>query len=183
MRAFAAGDCDILVSTTVVEVGCDVPNASVMIVEHAERFGLSQLHQLRGRVGRGPPVVLLPAVPVAAVREARERLRAMTDTTDGFEIAERDLLLRGPGDFFGTRQAGIPTFRSIDLLRDRDLLDLARREAAAWLDAARPAPSAITRCFRRGKQVQLIDVGDWVIWSWVMDPIPNYQYGYPITRF
>ena len=144
MKAFAAGELDILVSTTVVEVGVDVPNASVMIVEHAERFGLSQLHQLRGRVGRDRHqsyCCLLYQAPLSD--EARERLRAMTETTDGFEIAERDLLLRGPGDFFGTRQAGIPTFRLIDLVRDRDLLDLAQREAAAWLDSARPTPSAI----------------------------------------
>jgi ATP-dependent DNA helicase RecG len=161
MRAFAAGDLDILVSTTVVEVGVDVPNASVMIVEHAERFGLSQLHQLRGRVGRDQRqsyCCLLYQAPLSD--EARERLRAITDTTDGFEIAERDLLLRGPGDFFGTRQAGIPTFRSIDLLRDRDLLDLARLEAAAWLDSARPAPSAITEMLQAWEtRFKLIEVG------------------------
>jgi ATP-dependent DNA helicase RecG len=161
MRAFAAGELDILVSTTVIEVGVDVPNASVMIVEHAERFGLSQLHQLRGRVGRDrcqSYCCLLYQAPLSD--EARERLRAITETTDGFEIAERDLLLRGPGDFFGTRQAGIPTFRSIDLLRDRDLLDLARREAAAWLDAARPAPSAITQMLQTWEtRFRLIDIG------------------------
>ena len=112
MKAFAAGEIHVLVSTTVIEVGVDVPNASVMIVEHAERFGLSQLHQLRGRVGRDRHqsyCCLLYQSPLSD--EARERLRAMTETTDGFEIAERDLLLRGPGDFFGTRQAGMPTFR------------------------------------------------------------------------
>ena len=161
MRAFAAGELDILVSTTVVEVGVDVPNASVMLVEHAERFGLSQLHQLRGRVGRDQRqsyCCLLYQAPLSD--EARERLRAITETTDGFEIAERDLLLRGPGDFFGTRQAGIPTFRSIDLLRDRDLLDLARREAAAWLDSARPTPSAITDMLQTWEtRFRLIDIG------------------------
>ena len=128
MKAFAAGELQMLVSTTVVEVGVDVPNASVMIVEHAERFGLSQLHQLRGRVGRDRHqsyCFLLYQSPLS--EEARERLKAMTDTTDGFEIAERDLRLRGPGDFFGTRQAGLPTFRLIDLVRDQDLLD--RRNA------------------------------------------------------
>ncbi len=132
MKAFAAGELQMLVSTTVVEVGVDVPNASVMIVEHAERFGLSQLHQLRGRVGRGSHqsyCFLLYQSPLS--EEARERLKAMTETTDGFEIAERDLRLRGPGDFFGTRQAGVPTFRLIDLVRDRELLDLAQREAGA----------------------------------------------------
>src|SRR5207249_783728 len=129
MKAFAAGDLHVLVSTTVVEVGVDVSNASVMIVEHAERFGLSQLHQLRGRVGRDRHqsyCFLLYQSPLSD--EARERLRALTETTDGFEIAERDLRLRGPGDFFGTRQAGVPTFRMVDLIRDREILDAAQRE-------------------------------------------------------
>ncbi len=140
MGAFARGEFHVLVSTTVVEVGVDVANASVMVVEHAERFGLSQLHQLRGRVGRGrAPVVLRAAVPVAAQRQGRERLKALTDTTDGFEIAERDLALRGPGDFFGTRQSGMPTLRVGDLLRDHQLMEEARREAVAALDGARQA--------------------------------------------
>jgi ATP-dependent DNA helicase RecG len=102
----------VLVSTSVVEVGIDVPNATVMIVEHAERFGLSQLHQLRGRVGRAGHqsyCCLMYQYPLS--EDARGRLKAMTETTNGFEIAERDLRLRGPGDFFGTRQAGVPTFR------------------------------------------------------------------------
>ena len=139
MKAFAAGELQILVSTTVVEVGIDVANATVMLVEHAERFGLSQLHQLRGRVGRGAAqsfCFLLYQSPLSD--EARERLKAMTDTTDGFEIAERDLRLRGPGDFFGTRQAGMPTFRLIDLVRDRELLEAAGREAARWFESATP---------------------------------------------
>jgi ATP-dependent DNA helicase RecG len=143
MKAFAAGELQILVSTTVVEVGMDVPHASVMIVEHAERFGLSQLHQLRGRVGRDRHqsyCFLIYQSPLSD--DARERLRAMTETTDGFEIAERDLRLRGPGDFFGTRQAGVPTFRMIDLSRDREVLELAQREATRWMDEARP-PSAV----------------------------------------
>jgi ATP-dependent DNA helicase RecG len=144
MRAFAAGELQLLVSTTVVEVGVDVANASVMVVEHAERFGLSQLHQLRGRVGRDRHqsyCFLLYQSPLSD--EARERLRAMTETTDGFVIAERDLMLRGAGDFFGTRQAGLPTFRLIDLVRDRDLLELARHEAAQWLASAAPTPDGI----------------------------------------
>jgi ATP-dependent DNA helicase RecG len=143
MKAFAAGELQILVSTTVVEVGMDVPNASVMVVEHAERFGLSQLHQLRGRVGRDRHqsyCFLIYQSPLSD--DARERLRAMTDTTDGFEIAEHDLRLRGPGDFFGTRQAGVPTFRMIDLSRDREVLELAQHEASRWMDEARP-PSAV----------------------------------------
>src|SRR5256885_6684246 len=142
MKAFAAGDLQILVSTTVVEVGVDVPNASVMLIEHAERFGLSQLHQLRGRVGRDKYqsyCFLLYQYPLSD--EARERLRAMTETTDGFVIAERDLALRGPGDFFGTRQAGLPTFRSIDLVRDREILDRAKGAAAAWVWAPGPMPT------------------------------------------
>jgi ATP-dependent DNA helicase RecG len=137
MRSFAAGELQILVSTTVVEVGVDVPNAAVMLIEHAERFGLSQLHQLRGRVGRDRHqsfCFLLYQSPLSD--DARERLGAMTETTDGFEIAERDLRLRGPGDFFGTRQAGMPTFRTIDLVRDRELLDAAQREAARWFASA-----------------------------------------------
>ena len=135
MGAFAHGDLHILVSTTVVEVGVDVPNAAVMIVEHAERFGLSQLHQLRGRVGRGPHqsyCVLLYQSPLN--EQGRARLKALTETTDGFEIAERDLQLRGPGDFFGTRQSGLPTLRVGDLLRDHQLMEDARREAVAALD-------------------------------------------------
>jgi ATP-dependent DNA helicase RecG len=139
MKAFAAGEIDILVATTVVEVGLDVPNATIMVVEHAERFGLSQIHQLRGRVGRSSHqsyCCLIYQSPLS--EEARERLTALAETTDGFEIAERDLALRGPGDFFGTRQAGLPTFRTIDLRRDRALLDLAHTEARAWIDATRP---------------------------------------------
>ena len=135
MRAFAAGDIHILVSTTVIEVGIDVPNATVMVIEHAERFGLSQLHQLRGRVGRGAHqshCVLLYQYPIS--KQGKARLQALADTTNGFEIAERDLELRGPGDFFGTRQSGLPTLRTGDLLRDHSLMELARDEASAFLD-------------------------------------------------
>jgi ATP-dependent DNA helicase RecG len=135
MGAFARGELHVLVTTTVIEVGVDVANAAVMIVEHAERFGLSQLHQLRGRVGRGPHqsyCVLLYQSPLN--EQGRARLKALTETTDGFEIAERDLQLRGPGDFFGTRQSGVPTLRVGDLLRDHQLMEDARREAVAALD-------------------------------------------------
>ena len=135
MAAFARGDVNLLVSTTVVEVGVDVANASVMLVEHAERFGLSQLHQLRGRVGRGPHssyCILLYQSPLTD--QGRDRLKALTETTDGFVIAERDLEQRGPGDFFGTRQSGMPTLRVGDLLRDHQLMEEARREAIAALD-------------------------------------------------
>jgi ATP-dependent DNA helicase RecG len=135
MSAFVRHEFDILVSTTVIEVGIDVPNATVMLIEHAERFGLSQLHQLRGRVGRGAHksyCILLFQYPLTD--QGRERLQAVTSTTDGFEIAERDLQLRGPGDFFGTRQSGLPTLRVGDLVRDHLLMEEARREAVAALD-------------------------------------------------
>jgi len=130
MRRFKAGEIQILVSTTVIEVGIDVPNASVMLVEHAERFGLSQLHQLRGRVGRGEwksYCILLTSGRLG--EEAQRRIDAMTATNDGFRIAEADLELRGPGEFFGTRQSGLPEFRAAELLRDTGLLEEARREA------------------------------------------------------
>jgi ATP-dependent DNA helicase RecG len=135
MFAFAKGQIHLLVSTTVVEVGVDVPNASIMVVEHAERFGLSQLHQLRGRVGRGPwesHCILLYQAPWTD--DARERLKAMASTNDGFVIAERDLELRGPGDFFGTRQSGLPKLRTGDLVRDRDIMEDAHREARHLVD-------------------------------------------------
>ena len=148
MQAFARGEFHILVSTTVVEVGVDVANASVMLVEHAERFGLSQLHQLRGRVGRGPHqsfCILLYQYPLTD--QGRERLKALTDTTDGFVIAERDLELRGPGDFFGTRQSGLPTLRVGDLVRDHQVMEEARREASAALDD--PAQQDVLAAFVR----------------------------------
>jgi ATP-dependent DNA helicase RecG len=130
MRRFKAGEIHVLVSTTVIEVGIDVPNASVMLIEHAERFGLSQLHQLRGRVGRGPwksYCILLTSGRLG--EEAERRVQAMVETNDGFRIAEVDLQIRGPGEFFGTRQSGLPEFRVADLLRDAALLEDARREA------------------------------------------------------
>jgi ATP-dependent DNA helicase RecG len=146
MRAFAAGEIHILVSTTVIEVGIDVPNASVMVIEHAERFGLSQLHQLRGRVGRGAHqshCVLLYQYPIS--KQGKARLQALADTTNGFEIAERDLELRGPGDFFGTRQSGLPTLRTGDLLRDHSLMERARDEAARFLDGQALTPPLVER--------------------------------------
>ncbi len=130
MASFQRGAIDVLVSTTVIEVGVDVANATVMVVEHAERFGLSQLHQLRGRIGRGAAqsyCVLMTGGKVSP--EAQERLDAMVRTQNGFEIAELDLRLRGPGEFFGTKQAGMPNFRVANLLRDRDVLELARKQA------------------------------------------------------
>jgi ATP-dependent DNA helicase RecG len=132
MRRFQKGELQILVATTVIEVGVDVPNATVMVVEHAERFGLAQLHQLRGRIGRGAAKSYCILMSGGKVTEEGEcRLDAMVRTNDGFQIAELDLELRGPGEFFGTRQAGMPSFRIANLIRDRQLLELAKREAAA----------------------------------------------------
>jgi len=134
MKLFQKGEISILVATTVIEVGVDVPNAAVMVIEHAERFGLAQLHQLRGRIGRGAAksyCVLMTGGKVS--EEGERRLDAMVRTNDGFEIAELDLELRGPGEFFGTRQAGLPSFQVASLIRDRDLLELAKKEAAAVL--------------------------------------------------
>jgi ATP-dependent DNA helicase RecG len=132
MRMFQKGELQILVATTVIEVGVDVPNATVMVIEHAERFGLAQLHQLRGRIGRGAAKSFCILMTGGKVTEEGERrLDAMVRTNDGFQIAELDLELRGPGEFFGTRQAGMPSFRVANLIRDRQLLELAKREAAA----------------------------------------------------
>ena len=131
MAAFAAGETDILVSTTVVEVGVDVPNATLMVVENAERFGLSQLHQLRGRVGRGKAKSYCVLVSDTPTEESRERLRVLTRTNNGFEIAQADLELRGPGDFFGSRQHGLPEMHVKDLLGSMDMLHEAQSAAEA----------------------------------------------------
>lgn len=134
MASFLSGDTHILVSTTVIEVGVDVPNATVMVIEHPARFGLAQLHQLRGRVGRGAhSSTCILMGPRMFAEEARERLNAFVRTTDGFRIAEEDLRLRGPGEFFGTRQSGLPDLRAANLLRDADLLEKARAEAFALI--------------------------------------------------
>ncbi len=129
MEHFKRGDLKILVSTTVIEVGVDVPNATVMVIEQAERFGLAQLHQLRGRVGRGAEQSYCILVTEKLGQAARERIRALRDSTDGFYIAEMDLKLRGPGEFFGTRQSGLPSLRVANILRDQEVLEIARREA------------------------------------------------------
>ena len=134
MRRFTAGEVDVLVATTVIEVGVDVPNATVMVVENAERFGLTQLHQLRGRVGRGAQessCVLLYRAPLSEM--ARARLATIRDTNDGFEIARRDLELRGPGELLGTRQTGLAELRVADLIRDADLLPQVRETAEQLL--------------------------------------------------
>jgi ATP-dependent DNA helicase RecG len=135
MRSFSAGKVDVLVSTTVIEVGVDVANATVMLIEHAERFGLAQLHQLRGRVGRGSHRSLCVLKTPARLSDvARERIKAMVSTTDGFRLAEIDLRLRGPGEVAGTRQSGIPEFRVANLMEDSALLALAQREARSWVE-------------------------------------------------
>lgn len=146
MREFQKSEIDVMVSTTVIEVGVDVPNATVMVIEHAERFGLSQLHQLRGRIGRGAAksyCILMTGGKISP--EGEERLKTMVRTQDGFEIAERDLELRGPGEFFGTRQAGMPGFRVANLLRDRKLLDVARLEANRIVEKKDPEITAQDR--------------------------------------
>jgi ATP-dependent DNA helicase RecG len=135
MKAFAAGEIHILVSTTVIEVGVDVPNATLMLIEHAERFGLAQLHQLRGRVGRGAHQSLcILRTPNRLNEVAQQRIQAMVATTDGFRLAEVDLQLRGPGEMAGTKQSGMPEFRTANLLLDSDLLSLAKDEAQRWVD-------------------------------------------------
>ena len=135
MRRFKAGEIDLLVATTVIEVGVDVPNATVMLVEHAERFGLSQLHQLRGRVGRSDQqsyCVLMASYKRS--QEAKQRLEAMARTNDGFEISETDLQIRGAGDFFGTRQSGMPDLKIADLTEDDEILTEAREAAFALVE-------------------------------------------------
>jgi len=139
MARFKRNEIDVLVSTTVIEVGVDVPNATIMVIEHAERFGLAQMHQLRGRVGRGAAksyCILLTGATISP--EAELRLDAMVRTQNGFELAEVDLQQRGPGEFFGTKQAGLPEFRVANLARDRDLLELAKLEAARFVESPDP---------------------------------------------
>ena len=174
MAAFKAGEIPILVATTVIEVGVDVPNATVMLVEHAERFGLAQLHQLRGRVGRGTQqsFCLLLASGVrgkgvgdkrdSGVSEARQRLEALVNSTDGFVIAEEDLRIRGPGEFFGVRQWGVPEFRAANLIRDAAMLEQARQEAFALVKAdphlAQPSHQPLRAAMLRRWQTKL-DLG------------------------
>jgi ATP-dependent DNA helicase RecG len=133
MDRFKRGEIQLLVSTTVIEVGVDVPNANVMVVEQAERFGLAQLHQLRGRVGRGAAQSYCILVTGAMSEAGRERIRTLVESNDGFYIAEMDMKLRGPGEFFGTRQSGLPSLRIANLLRDHDVLEIARSEAQAFI--------------------------------------------------
>jgi ATP-dependent DNA helicase RecG len=164
MEEFRGNEIQILVATTVIEVGVDVPNATIMVVEHADRFGLAQLHQLRGRIGRGKDKsYCILVAPKNITGEGRERIEAMVATSNGFEIAERDLKQRGPGEFFGTRQSGDAAFSVAQPLRDHELLELARKEA--MLLAENPARAtevirqleAVSPSWR--KRYQLASVG------------------------
>jgi ATP-dependent DNA helicase RecG len=136
MARFQRNEIHVMVSTTVIEVGVDVPNATVMVIEQAERFGLAQLHQLRGRVGRGAHQSYCVLITGKMNPDSQERIQTLVKTNDGFVIAEADLTLRGPGEFFGTRQSGLPAFRVANLVRDRDVLEVARSEAEQFV--ARP---------------------------------------------
>ena len=148
MADFSSGGIQVLVATTVIEVGVDVPNATVMVVEHAERFGLAQLHQLRGRVGRGAhPSTCVLLCHGRLSDDARARVEVMVSTEDGFAIAERDLEIRGPGDFFGTRQWGLPGLRASNLVRDRDLLEQARVEAFRSVEEMESGAAAPLKAF------------------------------------
>ena len=135
MTQFKARQIDILVSTTAIEVGIDVPNATLMVIEHAERFGLAQLHQLRGRVGRGRDKSACYLVTTPKTDKVRSRMQVMVRSNNGFEIAEEDLSIRGPGEFFGTRQSGIPNFKIANILKDATLLESAKQEAARVVKA------------------------------------------------
>jgi ATP-dependent DNA helicase RecG len=144
MERFKRGEVKILVSTTVIEVGVDVSNATVMVIEQAERFGLAQLHQLRGRVGRGAEQSFCILVTGRLNDAGKERIRTMVESSDGFYIAEMDLRLRGPGEFFGTRQSGLPALRIANILRDQEVLEIARNEAQAYIEHP-PTPEELRR--------------------------------------
>jgi ATP-dependent DNA helicase RecG len=165
MDGFRSGEVQVLVSTSVVEVGVDVPNATLMTIESGHRFGLAQLHQLRGRISRGKFPGFCCVFGDPQTEESRERLKAFVSSTDGFELAETDFKLRGPGDIFGTRQHGLPPLRIADLLRDQSLLEEARRDAQV-LVAADPGLASETHAklrrmmlVRYGKALELGDVG------------------------
>ena len=144
MEQFQRGETQILVSTTVIEVGVDVPNATVMVIEQAERFGLAQLHQLRGRVGRGGEQSYCILVTGKLNDTGRERIRTLVESSDGFYIAEIDMKLRGLGEFFGTKQSGMPALQIGNILRDSDILEIARNEAAAFVTNP-PTEEELTR--------------------------------------
>jgi len=142
MASFARGEADVMVATTVIEVGVDVPNATLMVIEDADRFGLSQLHQLRGRVGRGKAKSYCILTSHNQNQDTLQRLKALCKTTDGFQIAEEDLKLRGPGDFFGARQSGLPTFRVANLSMDMQTLKDAQQASAYWINNEGTAQTA-----------------------------------------
>jgi len=153
MDAFRAGELDILVSTTVIEVGVDVPNAAAIVIEDADRFGLAQLHQLRGRVGRSEHQSYCVLIANPKSEDAQRRMEIMTRTNNGFLIAEEDLRIRGPGEIYGTRQSGMPSFRVADLVKDMRLLEVARQEAFHLLeqdpDLSRPEHAALLEAVDR----------------------------------
>ena len=163
MRAFAAGEIDILVSTTVIEVGVDVANATVMVIEHAERFGIAQLHQLRGRVGRGGHQSLCVLMTPYGIGDvARQRIKALVSSTDGFKLAEVDLQIRGPGEMAGTRQSGLPEFRTANMFTDTHLLSLAQKEADRWASRTEERERLIERLSSRSggrNPIGLVTVG------------------------
>ncbi len=165
MERFRAGEIDALIATTVIEVGVDVPNATIMVVENADRFGLAQLHQLRGRIGRGHKDSACFLLADPATDQGAQRLAVMQTTADGFALAEKDLELRGPGELFGTRQSGLPPFKVADLMRDRELLAMARRDAAEWIKRSplldKPDEALIRRRLLKsyGTSLGLGDVG------------------------
>jgi ATP-dependent DNA helicase RecG len=148
MASFARGEADVMVATTVIEVGVDVPNATLMVIEDADRFGLSQLHQLRGRVGRGGSKSYCILTSHNKNQETLQRLKALCKTTDGFKIAEEDLKLRGPGDFFGSRQSGLPTFRVANLSMDLQTLKDAQMASARWIEEEGTGESAEAQALR-----------------------------------
>ena len=165
MERFRLGQIDVLLATTVIEVGVDVPNATMMVVEQADRFGLAQLHQLRGRVGRGSKDSVCYLVADPETDDAKERLKVMETVTDGFVLSERDLELRGPGQLFGARQSGVAPLKVADLMQDRQLLAMARRDAAAWVERSPRLDAPEEALLRRrlvkthGPDIGLADVG------------------------
>lgn len=165
MERFRTGSIDVLVATTVIEVGVDVPNASIMIVEHAERFGLAQLHQLRGRVGRGERASVCVLIGEATTPDGQQRLDAISSTTDGFELAERDIEIRGPGEVFGTKQSGGAAMKVADFGRDLNLLRMAFQDAKKWIERSatlsEPAEAVLKRRLLKahGEHLGLGDVG------------------------
>jgi ATP-dependent DNA helicase RecG len=165
MTRFRKGEIDVLIATTVIEVGVDVPNATVMVVEHADRFGLAQLHQLRGRIGRGTKDSVCVLIGEPQNDEARQRLEVMAGTSDGFALAEKDFEIRGFGEVLGTRQAGLPPFKVAQLPRDRELLAMARRDASEWIEKSpsldRPDEALLRRRLWKtyGESLGLADIG------------------------